>query len=135
MKKISLILGLILLLGLILTACASSGGSGSSNTLNVAMTDFKFDPSSLTVAAGKPVTINIKNNGSVQHNFTVMSKPVNGSYSDADKANVLFTSEVVDPGSSKTVNFTAPATPGDYQVICTVPGHFEAGMVGHLIVK
>lgn len=136
MKKMALTLGLIMLLSLVLAACGGGGGSGSgSTTLNVTMTDFKFDPSSWTVPAGKSVTVNIKNNGSTDHTWVVMSKPVSGSFTDADKANILFSSESIPAGQSKTVTFTAPSTAGNYQVICDIPGHFEAGMVGQLVVQ
>lgn len=41
----------------------------------------------------------------------------------------------VDAGASATVVFTAPSVPGEYEVVCGVAGHIEAGMVGHLVVK
>ncbi len=140
MKKLWLILCLTLLLSLVLTACSSSGGNipntgGSSTSVNVTMTEFKFDPSTITVSAGKQVTVNLKNTGTVAHTFTVMSKPVNGSFTSADQANVLFDSGLIQPSSSKTVTLTAPSTAGSYEYICTVPGHLEAGMKGNLIVK
>ena len=80
------------------------------------------------------MTVTLKNTGAVPHTWTVMSKAVSGTYSDADKANVLFDSGPIDAGASKTVTFTAPAA-GTYQVICTQSGHFENGMVGQLTVK
>ncbi len=137
MKKLSFILILTLLFGLALTACESSGGGSSSggSTYNVTMTDFKFQPDTLNVSAGQKVTVNLKNTGSVQHTFTVMKTPVSGSYTQADAANIYFNSDVVQPGASKTVTFTAPSTPGTYQFICTVQGHLEAGMHGSLVVK
>ncbi len=137
MKKLNLILILTLLFGLALTACASSGGSssGGSNSYNVTMTDFKFQPDTLNVSAGQTLTVNLQNTGSVQHTFTVMKTPVSGSYTQADAGNIYFNSDVIQAGSSKTVTFTAPSTAGTYQIICTVQGHLEAGMHGSLVVK
>ncbi len=133
MKKLWLILCLTLLLSLALTACSSSGGSvpntgGSSTAVNVTITEYKFDPSTITVSTGKQVTVNLKNTGTAAHTFTVISKPVNGSYTPAYRPNVLFDSGLIQPGSSKVVTFTAPSTAGSYEYICTVPGHLEAGM-------
>lgn len=38
-------------------------------------------------------------------------------------------------GETVEVTFTAPETPGEYEYICTFPGHYAAGMKGTLIVK
>ncbi len=134
MKKFQFALAITLLLALGLTACAG-GASASNSTISVQMSDFKFDPSTWTVSAGKTVTVDLNNTASVAHTWTVMKTPISGSYSAANQSDIYFNSGQVAPGTTKTVTFTAPSTPGDYQVICTVPGHFEAGMVGHLIVK
>lgn len=42
---------------------------------------------------------------------------------------------LVAPGKSVTITFTAPEQPGEYEYICTFPGHFQAGMRGTLHVK
>ncbi len=134
MKKLFAAFGLILVLSMALAACGGSSSGSGGNTLNVTLSDFAFTPASWTVTAGSTVTVNLKNTGAVQHTWTLMSTPISGSYTAADKANILFDSGLIDVGASKTVTFTAPAA-GTYQVICTQSGHFEAGMVGSLTVK
>ena len=135
MKKFAVLMGAILVLSLVLTACGGGGGSASGgNTINTTMTEFKFDPNTWTVSAGQQVTLKLTNSGTVEHSWVLMSKPVSGSFTDADKANILF-SKTVPAGQSDTVTFTAPSTAGSYQVLCDVPGHFEAGMAGTLTVK
>lgn len=135
MKKWTAIIGLVMVFSLVLAACGGGGGSSSGgSTINATMTDFKFDPAAWTVTAGQQVTVNLTNNGSTEHSWAVMSKPISGSFTDADKANVLF-SKSVPAGQTANATFTAPSTAGDYQVICDIPGHFEAGMVGTLTVK
>lgn len=42
---------------------------------------------------------------------------------------------LVAPGKSVTITFTTPKKAGDYEYICTFPGHFAAGMRGTLHVK
>ncbi len=38
-------------------------------------------------------------------------------------------------GETTEVVFTAPETPGEYEYVCTFPGHFSAGMRGTLVVE
>ncbi len=135
MKKWTTIIGLVMVLSMVLAACGGGGGSSSGgSTISATMTDFKFDPNTWTVTAGQQVTLNLTNNGSTEHSWALMSKPISGSFTDADKANVLF-SKTVPAGQTATATFTAPSTAGSYQVICDSPGHFEAGMQGTLTVK
>jgi uncharacterized cupredoxin-like copper-binding protein len=46
---------------------------------------------------------------------------------------VLAATKVVKGGASETVTFTVPA--GTYTFLCSVPGHYLAGMKGALTVK
>jgi azurin len=43
--------------------------------------------------------------------------------------------EMIGGGETSTVEFTVPETAGDYDFICTFPGHYQGGMVGILRVK
>ncbi|MDX1637043.1 MAG: plastocyanin/azurin family copper-binding protein [Balneolaceae bacterium] len=38
-------------------------------------------------------------------------------------------------GETVSVTFTVPETPGEYEYICSFPGHFAAGMRGTLVVE
>jgi plastocyanin len=130
-----ILIGVCLLAALVLTSCAGSASGNNTTTINVTLSDFKFDHSSWTVNAGKQVTVNLNNTASIDHTWTVMKTPINGSYTSADQSDIFYNSGPIAGGTKKSVTFTAPSTPGTYQVICTVQGHFESGMVGQLIVK
>ena len=54
--------------------------------------------------------------------------------SPKSKAQIIAASALAGGGETVTVEFTAPAA-GKYQFICTFPAHFQAGMVGQLIVE
>ncbi len=137
MKKLLFATILLVMMAMVISACSGSGGGGGSktSTIDVTMADIKFDPSTWTVNAGSQVTVNIKNTGTVEHTWTVMKTPISGSYTAANQSDIYYNSDKIPAGTTKTVTFTAPSQPGNYQVICTVPGHFEAGMVGQLTVK
>lgn len=128
MKRISL---LVLALSLVLSACG-----GPSTALHVIMTDFQFTPNTFTVPVSQPITLELVNNGAATHSFIIMKAgaKIEGHFTDADKANVYWEQTDVAPGQSLKVTFTAPSEPGDYQVVCGVPAHFESGMVATLTV-
>ena len=47
---------------------------------------------------------------------------------------VLAHTEMVGGGETTEIVFTAPETPGEYEYLCSFPGHYAAGMKGFLIV-
>jgi uncharacterized cupredoxin-like copper-binding protein len=100
------------------------------------MTDFMFSPNTFTVPAGEQITLSATNNGAVAHSFIIMKSgfQATGHFSDADKSNIFWQVEQITPGQSVKESFTSPADPGEYQVVCGVAGHLEAGMVAKLIV-
>jgi uncharacterized cupredoxin-like copper-binding protein len=123
-------------LALILTACGAGGGPSTS--ISLTMTDFTFLPNTLTVPAGKEITMSVTNGGAVAHDFMIMKLghevSGNGHVGAAEHANVYWEHEMLEAGQTQQTKFTAPNEPGEYQIVCGVAGHFEAGMVGKLIV-
>jgi plastocyanin len=128
MKRISI---LFLSLALSLSACG-----GPSTSIHVVMTDFAFTPNSFTVPAGQPISVEFTNNGAATHSFIIMKQgaQVQSHFTDADKANVYWEEPAVAAGQSAKATFNAPTQPGEYQVVCGVPAHFESGMVATLVV-
>jgi manganese oxidase len=91
---------------------AGGGGATAPVTIDVGMTEFRFDmPAEVPTGT---VTFNISNNGSVAHNFAIPSLGVK----TADIA----------PGASESV--TVNLTEGSYDYICEIAGHADAGMKG-----
>ena len=98
---------------------AAGGGTGGQATeATVDMIDIAFEPAQLSIPADTDVTITATNNGALPHTFTI--------------TDVADTGEVP-AGESGTVTVNLPA--GEYEFICTVPGHADAGMVGTLTVN
>ena len=130
MKKILVV---VFVLALMLTAC----GASNKVTLNVTATDKGYDSSSYTVPAGAQVTLNMTNNGNVEHEFAILKlgEHVTPPFGEQDEGKILWELDGVGAGTTKSDTFTAPTEPGTYDVICGIPGHIELGMITSLIVK
>lgn len=127
MKKVVLLA--ILLVGV---AC-SSEPAPVADVLHVKARDLNFDQTQLSIPAGAEVTLNLTNEGSLEHNWVLVPETAElATTTPADAINQA-ASAVLAGGKSTTLTFTAPAA-GTYQYICTVPGHALAGMVGKLTV-
>lgn len=114
----------------------------------------KFAPTELEAQPGQPLEVTLKNVGSMPkasmgHNWVLLVKDAdvnkileNGmtaagnGYIPPDMENlVIARTELLGPGESDTVTFNAPSEPGDYEFICSFPGHYLLGMKGILTVK
>jgi uncharacterized cupredoxin-like copper-binding protein len=132
MKKLLAPVFLFLVLAMYLAAC---GNSAPSTQIDITMSDFAFSPSRFTVPTGEAITFSAVHDGSVVHSFIIMKAGTDAGhkFDKDDEVNVYWKVEI-QPGDSKTAVFTAPTRPGEYQVLCGMPGHLEAGMIGTLIV-
>ena len=121
-----------LLILVFLTACKSGG---SSTKLTVELSDFSITPNQLSVPASAEIQIRVANQGTVEHNFYIMQygMDVGDMFDEEDIANAYWDVEV-QPDDSVDLIFTAPDQPGTYQIVCGMPGHLQAGMVGTLVV-
>ena len=93
------------------TSAASAGAA------TVELSEFAITPAALTVPAGG--SLEVTNAGSAAHNLTV---------SDTD----LATADL-GAGESETLDLSS-LEPGEYEVMCSIPGHEDAGMTGTLTV-
>jgi plastocyanin len=127
---------MVFALMLTISACASTAAAGPSTTLNVQMTDFSYAPKTWSVPAGKEITLNIKNDGKVPHEFVIIKKgeKVTLPFDDDDEAKVYWEQEAK-VGETLSVKFTAPSEPGTYDIVCGQPAHMEAGMTGTLTIQ
>ena len=86
-------------------------------------TDFTFEPRELSLRAGEPTRLELRNDGAVEHVLIV--KTLNGA---ADAIHLH-----AQPGETDAATVRLDE-PGRYVVVCTIPGHEEVGMVGELVV-
>ncbi len=96
----------------------SGGGSGATDgTVTVELSEFALTPAAVTAPVGG--SLSITNTGSVPHNLTI---------SGTDLA-----TEDLAGGDTATLDLSS-LEPGDYEIVCSVPGHADAGMTGTLTV-
>ena len=115
----------------------------------------QFDIKKFEVSPEEPIRITLKNIGSMPkiamgHNLVILKKNVNaigfgqkvlasgGSSTNALPksllGDVIAYTKLLGPGESETISFKAPKESGDYDYVCTFPGHF-AMMRGVMVVK
>ncbi len=136
MNRIRSFLFLPLLLSTLLLAACGAGGEAPATTLEVDMVEFMFEPKTFNIPAGEEITLELVNNGAIEHNFVILKQGVkaDGNFDhNANLEDILFEAQL-DPGKSGAFTFTIDEA-GDYQVICSIPGHLAAGMAGKLVVK
>ncbi|BAD42137.1 conserved hypothetical protein [Symbiobacterium thermophilum IAM 14863] len=123
MRKLASLLVVALLSLGVLTGCGGGGG-GNVKELTVEMGingEMKFTPDVLEATKGETIKITLVNKDpNVAHNFLIPAFNVN--------------SGQVPPGQTATVEVKVTQS-GEHDIICDVPGHREAGMVGKLIVN
>jgi uncharacterized cupredoxin-like copper-binding protein len=134
-------LALGLFVAVALTACGASDPRVS-QTIQVEANEFNFLPATIQVEAGKPVKLTLLNKGTVEHDFSVVEILVTDVKTTSDSHGHEMSAMAVQPKlhiaavakKSSVIEFT-PTRPGTYDVLCTVAGHKETGMVAKLVVK
>lgn len=114
--------------------------SRATRTIKVDMSDrMRFTPAELRIRAGETIRFEVKNSGKVMHEMVLgtvedlkahaqlMRKHPGMEHDEPYMAHVA-------PGKVERMvwQFTKP---GEFYYGCLVPGHFEAGMVGKVIVR
>ena len=102
------------------------------------MEKMQYDTKSFDVKAGEKVKLTFTNPDYLPHNLVIVQPGSadeialagislgakgfeTGFVPDSDK--IIASTSLIDHGESQVLNFTAPTTPGDYQFVCTFPGH------------
>lgn len=113
--------------------------NGPDQTLTVGTKPgLKFDTDKLEVKAGSRIKLVFNNNDDMLHNFVITKPGAANAVGDAAlrlnlngpkmnyvpaTPNVLYHTNILQPETAETIYFLAPAEPGDYQFVCSFPGH------------
>jgi len=117
--------------GLLVAACGSATERGTGNPgpvdtsgvterITITAREFVLKPAQVTAPKGATVTVVLENDGALAHNLVIEQLGVR--------------TETIQSDERDRVTFT-PDVAGDYLIYCDVPGHREAGMTAHLIVR
>ena len=109
-------------------------------TIRVDMNDsMRFAPSSIALGRGDVVRFEVKNSGTVMHEMVLgtmdeliahaklMRKHPGMEHDEPYMAHVA-------PGKTERIVWQF-SRPGEFYYGCLVPGHFEAGMIGKVVVR
>ncbi|MEM6633179.1 MAG: plastocyanin/azurin family copper-binding protein, partial [Bacteroidota bacterium] len=123
-----------------LTSMPKSWANGPDQTISMATEPgLQFDVKTVTVKAGSKIKLTFNNDDDMPHNLVVVRpgtadavgtaalglgvKGMNLGYIPED-VNILHHTQLLQPGISESIYFTAPTEPGEYTYVCTYPGHY-----------
>jgi len=134
--RVAILAGLGLSLGLAGIAAAWAGGVGAApRSAEIDIHYSHYGPNALTVPAGTPITILLKNTDPIDHEWIVGDAATHERHrTGTEPVHASRPTEISIPaGQSRetTVTFNQPGT---YLYICHLPGHEAYGMVGTLVV-
>lgn len=150
-------LGMAVVMGVLaftLNSVALLGAGHEPRTITITGNDqMRYDTTAFEVTGGEQVRVVLKNAGKLPkvamgHNLIILKKGVNivsfaqaamtaaaTDYIPADrKGDVFVYINLLGPGESDTIEFTAPSESGNYDYLCSFPGHW-ALMKGIMTVK
>lgn len=119
---------------------ASWNGEVDEEVLLETVPGMKYKQTFLTVKAGARLRLTFRNPDDMQHNFVLTSGKMGTKVGKAagemglsgvaknhipEMEEVLYHSRLVEPEEEEVLYFKAPAKPGLYEFVCTVPGHYQ----------
>jgi azurin len=123
-------------------ASPAAENGAAAELLQVQGTDaLKFEPETLTAPANQAFTVEFSNPSNLPHNWVLVEPGQEEAVVEAadatgnvpaDASGVIATGEVLQGGAASETIDVPTLEAGSYSYICTVPGHYPAGMKGTL---
>ncbi|MEM6879320.1 MAG: plastocyanin/azurin family copper-binding protein, partial [Bacteroidota bacterium] len=119
---------------------ADWSGEAEVNIVLSTLPGMRYDRTRLSTRAGQRVKLTFYNNDDMPHNLVLVrpgKMPEVGQAAGAmgldgpakayvpNSSAVLYHTGLLGPGTNEVIYFTAPDTPGDYNFVCTFPGHWR----------
>ncbi len=106
----------------VLAGCGGSSSAQPSGSIKVTLTEFKFDPATISAPSGKVVFF-LVNAGTTSHDFIIRDS----------SNNRVSGSELISAGDSAVFTVDSIAA-GTYTYFCDQTGHEQSGMKGTLTI-
>ena len=132
-------------------AAAPTAAPNGARIIEITMKDLSFSPSTITLQRGEKVTLRFRNLGGLEHEFMAGRDPKAGMGFMQDWIATAATNVPphTHPGEQQhiglgvrvppdwygSLDLVVPNTAGEYEFGCFVPGHYESGMRGKIIVR
>lgn len=126
--------------GLLLAACGSGkvtkwdDSDETSNDITGTVREWAVEISAEKAMAGS-VTFTVTNEGTIGHEFLVVKTdipdgeiPLDGDHFPEDAEGIEVIDEIGEYPVETTETLTVDLEAGTYQLVCNLPGHYEAGM-------
>lgn len=109
------------------------GGAGGDETISIYYS--QFAPQVVEVVAGQPVTITLRNDDPIEHEWIVGDEDLHETHRiGTEPFHDRRPTEVTLPAYTVLETTLTFAEPGEYAFICHLPGHEAYGMAGTLRV-
>ncbi len=107
------------------------GADRPATSQTVAVRHSSYAPSLLTVPVGRAVTLLIRNDDPIDHEWIVGDEATHTRHrTGTEPAHGVQPTEVSVPALSEKSTTITFDTPGDYRFVCHLPGHEAYGMTG-----
>lgn len=102
---------------LLTSACVGNPRKEFTTSIEAVLETDRFTPAKWIVPAGQTIHLHLTNRSGQDADWTVMARPATPPFDSADEPNIWF-SQSLPAGQDLEVDFSAPAAPGQYDVLC-----------------
>jgi uncharacterized cupredoxin-like copper-binding protein len=121
--------------GLLIAAAATAGCARSAERVTITIHYSAFEPTTLSVASGVPVTFVLVNEDPIDHEWLIGDDAFHAKHrTGTHAAHGAVPTEVTVPALATVETTIRFEEPGRLAYICHLPGHEAYGMVGVLTV-
>lgn len=130
------VVAVVIVLGAAAVALASGSGPQPSTSIEIVIRYSKFEPASITVPVGVPVTITLRNEDPIDHEWIAGDAAVHAVHRvGTEPIHPDHPAEVFIPAMESRTTTITFAQAGTLAYICHLPAHEAYGMVGTMTIR